>query len=677
MTESPLVRDLAVVMVTSGIVTAVFHQLRQPVVLGYILAGVIIGPHTPPFAFVRDGHSIETLAELGVTLLLFGIGLEFSLRKLRRVGGVALAGAAFEIPVMVWLGFSAGRLAGWGTTESVFLGAILSISSTTIIAKALAELRQTGEEYARIVMGILIVEDLGAIVILVLLSSLARAGEVAVGQGLLVLGAVTLFVVTTTVFGLLLVPRLLAIVARIPMREVLTITVLALCFGSAILARELGFSPALGAFLAGAVMAETRHVRRIEERIESIRDMFSAIFFVAVGMQIDPRVIVGHAPLVLGLALLTVVGKVFACSIATIACGYGPRAALRVGMALGQIGEFSFLIASLGKQAGVVPDTLYPLTVAVSAVTTLSTPYQIRSTDWLATWLGRAVPTRLRTLAAFYQRKIDEDRGRVSWFSREARRALGLGFVSTALVLTLLVITDFARGLADARGVRSLVFPHDVEVLLWSGCGLASLPALAGVWRAGGLFARGLLGALAEGGSGRILVETIRFGFLVASGAIFLALASPILPVGLPLLVTVSVVSMAAVLFWRAVGDVHARAEGVLRGMLSDAAPSQQSLAMRDELVALVSAKYPFDVVIDDFVAPFHRTACNRSIRDLGLRQRTGATIAAVFRDEAPILNPEPGLEILPGDVLVLLGSADQVASALRELEGLASRSVG
>jgi CPA2 family monovalent cation:H+ antiporter-2 len=673
MTESALVRDLAVVMVTSGIVTAVFHQLRQPVVLGYILAGVIIGPHTPPFAFVRDGHSIETLAELGVTLLLFGIGLEFSLRKLRRVGGVALAGAAFEIPVMIWLGFSAGKLAGWDTNESVFLGAILSISSTTIIAKALAELRQTREEYARIVMGILIVEDLCAIVMLALLSSLARAGEVAVGQALLVLGGVTLFVVTTTVVGFLLVPRLLAIVGRIPMPEVLTITVLALCFGSAILARELGFSPALGAFLAGAVMAETRLVRQIEERIESIRDMFSAIFFVAVGMQIDPRVIVAYASLVLGLSLLTVVGKVFACSAATIACGYSPRTALRVGMALGQIGEFSFIIAALGKQAGVASDTLYPLTVAVSAVTTLSTPYQIRGTDWLARWLRPAVPARLHALAAFYQQKIRHNRRGATWFSRDARRALVRGFVSTALLVTLLLITDYTRQLAAERGVGSLVFPHDVEVLLWSACGLASLPALAGVWHAGGLLAKGLLGALADGGSGRILVETIRFGFLVASGAVFLALASPILPVGLPLVMTASVVSLAAVLFWRSVGNVHARAEAVLQSMLSGAEPSAQGLAMREELVELVSAKYPFDVVVEDFVAPFHSTACNRSIRELGLRQRTGATIAAVFRDEAPILNPDPGLEILPGDVLVLLGSADQVASAVRELEGLAS----
>ncbi len=677
MSESPLVRDLAVVMVTSGIVTALFYRLRQPVVLGYVLAGVIIGPHTPPFAFVRDAHSIETLAELGVTLLLFGIGLEFSLQKLGRVGGVALAGAAFEIPVMVWLGFSAGRLAGWGTIESVFLGAILSVSSTTIIAKALAELRQTGEEYARIVIGILIVEDLGAIVMLVLLSSLAHAGEVALGQVLLTVGAVTLFVVTATVIGLLLIPRLLAIVERIPMREVLTTTVLALCFGSAILARELGFSPALGAFLAGAVMAETRHVGQIEERTESIRDMFAAIFFVTVGMQIDPRVIVTHASLVLALASLTVLGKVVACSAATLACGYDPRTALRVGMTLGQIGEFSFLIALLGKQAGVVSDTLYPLTVAVSAVTTLSTPYQIRGADGLASRLEAFVPPRLRALGAFYREKIRKRRGQPSWFSRETRRALARGFVSTALVVALLLVTDYARRFTTELGVQSLLFPYDVEVLLWSAAGLASLPALAGIWHAGGLLAKGLLGPTAEGGPGRVLVETIRFGFLVASGAVFLAIASPILPGGVPLVATGSIISLAAVLFWRSVGDAHSRAEAVLRSVLSGSEPAAQDPTVRDELVELVSNKYPFELVVEDFVVPFHETACNRSIRDLSLRQRTGATIAVVLRDEASIVNPDPAFELRPGDVVVLLGSADQVASALRELEGLAARGEG
>jgi len=674
MSESALVRDLAVVMVTSGIVTTLFHRLRQPVVLGYILAGVIIGPHTPPFAFVQDAHSIETLAELGVTLLLFGIGLEFSLQKLGRVGGVALAGAAFEIPVMVWLGFSAGRLAGWGTTESVFLGAILSISSTTIIAKALAELRQTGDEYARIVMGILIVEDLVAIVMLVLLSSLARAGEVAVGQALFVLGAVTLFVVTTTVIGLLLVPRLLATVERIGMHEVLTVTTLGCCFGSAILARELGFSPALGAFLAGAVMAETRQVRQIEERIESIRDMFSAIFFVAVGMQIDPWVIFENASFVLFLAMLTVVGKVFACSAATVACGYSPRTALRVGMALGQIGEFSFVIALLGKQAGAVPDTLYPLTVAVSAVTTLSTPYQIRGTDWLATRLAPLAPAPLRALITFYQGKIRKSRAHPSAFSPEIRGALVRGFVSTTLVVALLSFTDLARRHAAGRGWRSLVFPHDVEGLMWSACGLACLPALVGVWNAGGLLAKGLLGIHTEGDSNKVLAETIRFGFLVASGALFLALASPILPAGVPLAVAGSVVSLAGLLFWRSLRAVHSRAEALLESVFSGPDSSAEMPAQRTQLIEELSAKYPFEVAVEDFVVPFHETACNRALRELNLRERTGATVAVVIRDEASIVNPEPTLVLRPGDVLVLLGSADQVAGALQELERLASQ---
>jgi CPA2 family monovalent cation:H+ antiporter-2 len=674
MTESPLVRDLAVVLVTSGIVTAVFHRLRQPVVLGYMLAGVIIGPHTPPFAFVSDPHSIETLAELGVILLLFSIGLEFSLRKLRRVGGVAFAGAAFKILVMVWLGFGAGRLAGWGTTESVFLGAILSISSTTIIAKALAELRQTREEYARVTMGILIVEDLGAIVMLVLLSSLARSGEVSIGQVAIALGGVTLFVVTTTVVGFLLAPRLLTAVERISTREVLTITVLGICFGTAILARELGFSAALGAFLAGAVLAETRQVHQIEERIESVRDMFSAIFFVTVGMQIDPAAIVEHAPLVLGLAALTILGKVFACSLATVACGYAPRTALRVGMTLGQIGEFSFIIAALGEAAGVVPKELYPLTVAVSAVTTFSTPFQIRGADWLATRASPLVPARLRALVAFYHRRLGSQHGRRQPLSRDARRALVRGFISTTIAVALLFATDLLRQLAASQGMSSLFFPHDVDVLLWSSCGLLGLPAIVGIWRAGSLLATGLLGPLAEGVSGRILVETIRFGFLVASGALFLAVASPILPWGLPLAAAAVVVALAAALFWRSVGDVQARAEGLLRNVLSDTEPSPQTTAARDELVALVSAKYPFDVVVDDFVVPFHDTACNRPIRELALRQRTGATIAAVFRDESSIVNPDPGLLLVPGDLLVLLGSADQVASALRELDGLASQ---
>ncbi|MGH7805094.1 MAG: cation:proton antiporter, partial [Candidatus Binatia bacterium] len=367
MNEDTLLRDLAVVLAVSGAVTAVFHQLRLPVVLGYLLAGAVIGPHTPPFALVTDSHTIETLAELGVILLLFSIGLEFSLRKLSRVGWIAVVVAAFEISGMFALGYTAAQLLGWSHADSLFLGAILSISSTTIIVKALMELGLSRAPFARIVLGVLIVEDVVAIVLLVVMSGFATAGTVELSDVFTAVAAVALFAITLVVVGLLAVPRLLQWLAGFKVREVLTVSVLGLCFAVAIAADALGFSVALGAFLVGAVIAETRHVHEIESRIESIRDVFSAVFFVAVGMQIDPQVLIGAWPIVLGLSVLTIGGKVTTCAFGALACGSPPREAFRIGMSLGQIGEFSFIIAGLGRETGVVSDALYPITVAVSA----------------------------------------------------------------------------------------------------------------------------------------------------------------------------------------------------------------------------------------------------------------------------------------------------------------------
>ncbi|MGH7818706.1 MAG: cation:proton antiporter, partial [Candidatus Binatia bacterium] len=448
MQEVTLLRDLAVVMALGGAVTAIFHRLRQPVVLGYILAGVLIGPHTPPFAFIRDQHSIETLAELGVILLLFSIGLEFSLRKLRRVGGVAVIGAGLEIPLMIWVGYSVGRIAGWGTMDSLFLGAILSISSTTIIVKVLMELDLTRADFARIIMGILIAEDVAAILILVILSGFASAGGVDLGDLLFALAKVVLFVVSVTLVGLLTLPSLLHALARVRAHEVLTTSVLGICFGTAVLGGELGFSVALGAFLVGAVMAETREVHKITERIEPIRDVFSAMFFVAVGLSIDPRILLAQWHLVLLLSAVVIVGKIASCSFATIVAGYSPRTAFRVGMGLAQIGEFSFIIANLGRSAGVVSDFVYPITVAVSAVTTLVTPYLIRAADPTAGWLAPRMPARLEAFFAFYDRRLGRWKGRRSFgLPPEAKWPAVRFTLAGALVLALLLV---ARSLATA-----------------------------------------------------------------------------------------------------------------------------------------------------------------------------------------------------------------------------------
>jgi CPA2 family monovalent cation:H+ antiporter-2 len=678
MTDVTLVRDLAVVLAISGAVTAAFHHLRQPVVLGYILAGVVIGPHTPPFALVRDAHSIETLAELGVILLLFSIGLEFSLRKLRRVGVVAVISAGLEIPLMIWLGYSVGRIVGWGPMDGLFLGAILSISSTTIIAKALMELGLTREHFARVIMGILIVEDLAAIAILVVLSGLASAGTVDLRDVGIALGGVVLFVTAVTVVGLLTVPRLLHLLARIPAREVLTISVIGLCFGTAILADALGFSVALGAFLIGAVIAEARHVHEIEERIESVRDVFSAIFFVAVGLQIDPAVLVAYWPLVLVLSVITVLGKAATCGLGALVAGYPPRVAFRVGMGLGQIGEFSFIIATLGRDAGVISDFLYPITVAVSAVTTLTTPYQIRWADEVGRRLGAFVPGAVRDFFAFYDHQLARAKRGSHWWRLEddARLPLIRLALSVALLAALVAAASWAADRVKAEAVSPLFFTHDLEILVWSGCGVVSFPVLAGVWRYAGEFTSALARRLAGGGTGnRVLAEAFRFVLAIVGAAVFLAAASPVLPSGAPLIVSLGIVAIAAVLFRRSVLGAQERAEDTLRRLFGEAAGETGGAHAEatTHLTRLVSTKYRFDVVLEDVVLPLAPSALHRSVKDLALRSRTGATIAAIYRGEEVIVNPDPSAELLPGDVLLLLGSTDQIRAAMAEIERLGS----
>src|SRR5712671_308204 len=287
-------QDLAVVMIVAGLVTIICHRFKQPVVLGYIIAGVIIGPHTPPFPLIRDKETIDTLSELGVILLMFSLGLEFSIRKLRQVGGTAFIAAFLEILLMVWIGYEIGRLFGWSIMDSIFLGAMLSISSTTIIVKALADLGKTKEHFAEFIFGILIIEDLLAIVMIAMLSGIAMTGTLSVTNLGVTVGKLVIFLVFVLVIGLIAVPPLLGYVAKFKSNEMLLITVLGLCFGSSLLAAKLGYSVALGAFIIGAVVAEARQIHRIEILTEPIRDMFSAVFFVAIGLLIDPKLLLQY-----------------------------------------------------------------------------------------------------------------------------------------------------------------------------------------------------------------------------------------------------------------------------------------------------------------------------------------------------------------------------------------------
>src|SRR5687768_15628755 len=395
-------QDLAVVMIVAGLVTILFHQFKQPVVLGYIIAGVIIGPHTPPFPLIHDQKTISTLAELGVVFLMFSLGLEFSLRKLKKVGVTALIGATVEIVLMVWVGFEVGQLFGWSMMDSIFLGAILSISSTTIIVKALGELGKAKEPFAQLIFGILIIEDLLGIAMIALLSGIAMTGTLSVTDVGLTLGKLGIFLVVVLVVGLIAVPRLIGYVARFRSNEMLLITVLGLCFGVALLAVKLGYSVALGAFVIGAIIAEARAIHKIEGLIEPVRDMFSAIFFVAIGLLIEPAVLLQYWLPILVITAAVVIGKVATCSFGAFVGGNDTRTSLRVGMSLAQIGEFSFIIASLGLTLNVTSKFLYPIAVAVSALTTLLTPYLIKSADRVESWIDRVAPRAITNYLDVY-----------------------------------------------------------------------------------------------------------------------------------------------------------------------------------------------------------------------------------------------------------------------------------
>ncbi|MBK8163000.1 MAG: cation:proton antiporter [Gammaproteobacteria bacterium] len=479
------IQDLAVIMLIAGVITVLFHRLKQPVVLGYILAGVIIGPHTPPFPLITEQATINMLAELGMIFLMFSLGLEFSLRRLRQVGMTALAAALAEIVLMIWIGYEIGRFFGWQSMDALFLGAMLAISSTTIIVKALEDLKLKHQRFAHLILGILIVEDILAIAIIALLSSLALSGSMDIGQMAGTLTRLSVFMVASVVIGLLLVPRLLAYVARFDSDEMLLVTVLGLCFGFCLLVIRLDYSVALGAFMIGAIIAEARELKRIERLIEPVRDMFSAIFFVAVGLLLDPKVLIDYALPVAVITLAVVIGKVATCTMGAFVAGNDGRTSLRVGMGLAQIGEFSFIIAALGISLQVTSDFLYPIAVAVSAITTLLTPYLIRASDPLADLLARRVPYTLRNSLPLYTEWLQsiQPRGDRAVLAAMVWRIVAHVAVNVMIIAAAFFgMAYFADPLSSWLGTSELGERYQ-RTVLWAVALILSLPFLVAAYR--------------------------------------------------------------------------------------------------------------------------------------------------------------------------------------------------
>jgi CPA2 family monovalent cation:H+ antiporter-2 len=665
-------QDLAVVMIVAALVTVLCHRLKQPVVLGYLIAGVIIGPHTPPFPLIKEEDAIKTLAELGVVFLMFSLGLEFSLRKLRKVGATALITAALEIVLMVGLGYHIGRAFGWKTMDCIFLGAMLSISSTTIIVKTLGELGRSKEAFAELILGILIVQDILAIVMIALLSSIAMTGSLAAGQVLSTLARLGVFLTVALVLGLLGVPRLLGYVARFKSNEVLLVTVLGLCFGVALLAVKLNFSVALGAFIIGAVIAEAREIGRVEVLTEPIRDMFCAVFFVAIGLLIEPALLVKYAWPIGVITLAVIVGQALSCSFGVFVAGHDTRTALQVGMGLAQIGEFSFIIASLGLTLGVTSDFLYPIVVTVSAITTFTTPYLIKSSCRMVNWFDRVAPAQLVNYLAVYTRWVGQwsQSQHRSMASRLVRKWAWQMALNVAIAAGIFISLGFVGRRLPAwlpgfpGGVQSLA------ALVWLAAMLLSLPMMVATYRK--MEALGiLLGEMAAMRLGRgaratavqaIIAHTVLAAGVIGLGLLMLLLSSTILPTGRVSVLLLLILAAITAVLWRTFIRVYSRAQIALEETFAQPPPPRHAEPQHPLTGILKEA-----IVETITLAPESRGA-GKLIRELALRTQTGASIVGLERDGNPLINPGPDEELLAEDQVLLLGNRQQLDEARRYL---------
>jgi len=675
---------LTIVLGAAALTTVIFQRLRQPVVLGYILAGFILGPNVP-IPIVADRQIVQTLSELGVILLMFSLGLEFSLGKLVKLGVGPSLTALLESSLMIWLGFVTGRALGWTTLESLFTGALIAISSTTIIAKAFDEQRVRGP-LRELVVGILIAEDLIAILLMATLTAVAGGTGLSALDMAKTTGKLFGFLAVLISIGLLLVPRAVRAVNRLDRPETTLVASIGFCFAVSLLAHSFGYSVALGAFIAGSLIAESGEAKAIEHLVQPVRDMFAAVFFVSVGMLIDPAVIARHWLAISVLTLVVISGKMIGVTLGAFLTGHGVRSAVQSGMSLAQIGEFSFIIAGLGLSLRATGSFLYPIAVVVSAITTLTTPWFVRASGPIADFVDRKAPLPLQTFVSLYGSWLQSfgSETREKTTGSRIRRLIRL-LVLDALLLAALAIgtTLGVTRLSQYFEAKFAIAPTMARIAVVAvAIGLA-VPLAAGVARLAGrlgiVLAASALPLEQRAAPDlattprRVLVVTIQLGIVLLVGLPLLAITQPFLGgVYAPLLFAALLLALA-VSFWRGATELHghvrAGAQAILEVLVEQARlggvgptrarpePEQDPLARVRALLPGMGEPTPFEL---DTASP----AVGKSLAELNLRGQTGATVLVIQRGLHGLLVPTASEVLLVGDRLALAGTRAAIAAA-------------
>lgn len=646
----PLITDLGLILMTAGIAVLLFKKLKQPLVLGYLIAGFLAGNNFDFFPSIRDTKSVEVWAEIGVIFLLFSLGLEFSFKKLIKVGGTASITAITQIAFMVFFGYTVGQLFDWSTMDSIFLGVILSISSTTIILKSFEELGVKAQRFAGNVIGSLIVQDIIAILMMVLLSTIAVSNNFSGGELIQSIFKLVFFLVLWFLSGIFIIPTVLKKAKHLLTDEMLLIISIALCLLMVIFAANVGFSPALGAFIMGSIIAETTQAEHIEHLVKPVKDLFGAVFFVSVGMLIDPEALKEHAIPVLVLSLVTILGQSISSTVGSLLSGQPLKESVQTGMSLSQIGEFSFIIATLGITLHVTSSFLYPIVVAVSAVTTFSTPYMIKFSGPFSDFLSRKLPRR-------WLKKIE----RYSASTQAIKTVNNWKIVINAYLIQVIIhsIIIVAVIVLSSRFILPLVKAYPFGSAL---CALITLIVLSPFLWALSLrrVAVAEVSVLLEDRKSRgPMAMLFLFRILLAVGYIGLLLNiffSPKIA-----LVAFVIAILLYFLFQKKINHQYHKIENHFLSNLNDREISKAKRS-RSDLSPWDGHMAVFDIAAESNIA-------GETLKKLQLREQLGINIASIKRGEITIHIPDANERIFPGDEVFVIGTDVQLQDFKKYLD--------
>ena len=659
-----LIADLALILICAGVMTLIFKKLRQPLVLGYIVAGFVASPNMPYMPSVTDLEGVHLWSDIGVIFLLFALGLEFSFKKIMKMGSAPIIAACTTIIFMMAVGFFTGLAFGWSKMNCIFLGGMLAMSSTTIIFKAFDDMGLRQQRFAGLVLGVLIIEDILAIVLMVMLSTLAASRHFEGTQMMMSIAKLVFFLILWFVVGIYLIPLFFRKVKSLMSDETMLIVSLGLCFGMVVLASSVGFSPAFGAFIMGSILAETIEAEKIEHLVNPVKDLFGAIFFVSVGMMVDMALIVQYIVPILCIIAAIMLGQTLFSTFGFLLSGQSLKTAMQCSFSLTQIGEFAFILAALGTSLGVTGDFLYPIVVAVSVFTTFTTPYMIRLAGPAYSVLERHLPERWRKGLDYYATGAPNVIGKENlwraYLSQVGRIVLIYGVLCIAVVVMMLnLVEPIIYGLLPelwenvvmaivtlavlAPFLRALMMKKnhsDAFKALWSDSAINHAPLIA--------------------------LQLLRF----AIGILFVSyVIGHTLHWGGALGIIAIVVVVLFIITNRALKRQSLRLEQTFTENLTLREREAAKRANRPQFAGRLVER---DIHLSDFLIPVGVPWAGQTLAKLNLGRRFGIHVVSVLRGNHRINIPSGQTVVLPGDRLQAIGSDQQLSDFARELEAQA-----